>query len=52
MFMTAKMMVKTNRGIISEQCIRNGGVLTVSVIDKKMAWKSYHEKLLNSKILN
>ena len=47
-FKTAKRMIKINQGIISEHCIRSDDVvLTVSDEDKKIAWKSYHEKLLN-----
>ena len=41
-------MVKTNEDIICELCIKsNDGVLEVDDEDKKIAWKSYHEKLLN-----
>ena len=48
-FVIVKKMVKTNQGIIGEQCIRNDdGVLAVTYEDKKMAWKSYHEKLFNT----
>ena len=47
---TAKRTVKTNQHVINEQwCIRNvNGVLTVSDLDEKIAWKSYYEKLLNT----
>ena len=42
-------MVKTNQDIIGEQCVRNDlGVLAVSEEDKKVAWKSYYESLLNT----
>ena len=41
-------MVKTNQDIISDHCIRNDGVLPVDDEEKKRAWKSYHEKLLNT----
>ena len=42
-------MVKTNQDIIGKQCIRDdNGVLAVSDEDKKMTWKSYHEKLSNT----
>ena len=41
-------MVKTNPDIIFGQHIRNdNGVLEVNNEDKKIARKSYHEKLLN-----
>ena len=46
----AKRLVKTNQDIIGEQCIKNDdGVLTVSDEDKKIACKSYHVKLFNTK---
>ena len=49
MFKTVHRMVKTNQDIIGEKCIRNNdGVLAVSHEGKKIAWKSYHEKLLNT----
>ena len=42
-------MVKTNQDIIGEQCVRNDlGVLAVSEEDKKVAWESYYENLLNT----
>ena len=42
-------MVKDNRDIIGEQCIRNDdGVLAVSEEAKKVARKSYYENLLNT----
>ena len=48
-FRIAKTMVKDNRDIIGEQCIRNDdGVLAVTEEDKKVAWKSYYEGLLNT----
>ena len=44
----AKRMVKTNQDTVGEQCIRNDdGVMAVSQ-SKKIAWKKYHEKLLNA----
>ena len=46
-FKTAKRMVKTNEDI-GEQCIKkDNGILAVKNEDKKIAWKSYHKKLLN-----
>ena len=40
-------MVKTNEDI-GEQCIKkDNGILAVKNEDKKIAWKSYHKKLLN-----
>ena len=49
MFRIAKRMVKTNQVIIGEQYIRNDdGALAVSDENKKIAWKIYHEKLLNT----
>ena len=48
-FRIAKAMVKDNRDIIGEQCIRNdAGILAVSEEDKKIAWKSYYQRLLNT----
>ena len=42
-------MVKTNQDIIDVDCFRSyDGVLAVGDEDKKIAWKSYHEKLLNT----
>ena len=42
-------MVKTNQDIIDVDCFRSyDGMLAVSDEDKKIAWKSYHEKLLNT----
>ena len=47
-FETAKRMVKINHNIIGEQYIRNdNGIMAASHEDKKIAWKIYHEKLLN-----
>ena len=41
-------MVKTNQDIIDDQCIMNDdGVLVVSDEDKKIAWKSYRQRVLN-----
>ena len=52
MFKTAKRMVKTNQDIVGEQYKRNDdGVLAVSNKDKKIAWKGYYEKLLNTERL-
>ena len=50
---TAKRTVKINQHVINEQwCIRiDNGVLTVSDLDEKTAWKSYYEKLLNTEFL-
>ena len=48
-FMIANCMVKTGQGIIDEQSMGNyDGVSAVTYEDKKIAWKSYHEKLLNT----
>ena len=48
-FKIAKTIVKTNQDIIEEQCIRNdSGVIVVKVRDKKVAWQSYYEDLLNT----
>ena len=42
-------MVKTNHGIIGEQYIKNeDDIMAVSDEKKKLAWKSYHEKFLNT----
>ena len=50
-FKIAKRIVKTNQDITGEQCIRNdNGVLAVSDENKKIAWKSYHKKLLNTEL--
>ena len=48
-FKIPKRKFKSNQGISGEQCIRNGNesVLAVSVDNKKLAWKSDPEKLLN-----
>lgn len=44
----AKRMIKTNHNITGEQFTRNDdGLLDLSDEDKKIAWKSYYEKLLN-----
>ena len=50
---TAKRTVKINQHVINEQwCIRiDNGVLTVSDLDEKTAWKRYYEKLLNTEFL-
>ena len=48
MFKISRRMVKTNQDIITDHCIRNDGVLPVDDEEKKRAWKSYHEKLLNT----
>ena len=48
-FRIAKTMVKDNRDIIGEQCIRNDdGGLAINEEDKKIAWKNYYERLLNT----
>ena len=48
-FKIAKRIVKTNQYVIGEQFIRNDvGVLAVRSEDKKIAWKSYHKKLLST----
>ena len=48
-FRIAKTMVKDNRDIIGEQCIRNDdGDLAINEEDKKIAWKNYYERLLNT----
>ena len=45
-------MVKTNQDIIGEQNIRNNNCLLVVIDeDKKIAWKSNHEKLLNTEFI-
>ena len=45
-------MVKTNQDIIDVDCFRSyDGVLAVGDEDKKIAWKSYHEKLLNTEFV-
>ena len=44
-FKIAKRIVKTNQDIISGPCIGNGDdVPAVSCEDKKISWRSYHEK--------
>ena len=50
---TAKRTVKINQHVINEQwCIRiDNGVLTVSDLYEKTAWKRYYEKLLNTEFL-
>ena len=46
LFKTTKRMVKTNQNVICELYVKNDdGVLEVNNEDKKIAWKSYHEKL-------
>ena len=42
-------MFKTSQDNIGKQSISNDGVLAVIDEDKEIAWKSYHEKLLNTK---
>ena len=39
-------MVKIDQEIIGEQCIRTGD----SVVDNNIAWKNYHEQILNTEI--
>ena len=47
-FRIAKIIAKTYSDIIGEECIRNDdGVLAVSDEDKKIDWRSYHERILN-----
>ena len=48
MFKNAKRMAKISQHIIGERYIRNDGIMAVSDEDKKTAWNSYHEKLLNA----
>ena len=42
-----KNMVKTNKDITGEQCILkdDDGVLVISGVNNKKAWKNYHEKI-------
>ena len=48
-FLTAKRIVRTNQDIISEQCRKHdNSVLAVRGEDKKISWKSYHGKILNT----
>ena len=48
-FKIAKRMIRTNQDIIGEQWIRNdSGALAVGDEDKKIAWRNYHEDLLNT----
>ena len=48
-FKIVKRMVKTNQDIIREKCIRNDdGMYVVNDEDKKIVYKSFHEKLLNT----
>ena len=47
-FKIAKEIVKTNQYMISEWAIKNDVVLSVSDGDKKIAWKGYDGKLLNT----
>ena len=48
-FKIVKRMVKTNQDIIREKCIRNDdGMYVVNDEDKKVVYKSFHEKLLNT----
>ena len=45
-------MVETNQNIIGEMYIRNDdSKLTLNDGDKKITWKSYHKKLLNSEYI-
>ena len=44
----AKGLLKINQDIVSDQDIIDDGVLAVSDEDKKIAWRSYHKKLLNT----
>ena len=44
-------VVKTDKDIIGEQCIKNvNGMLKISDEDKKITLKSYHEKLLHTEL--
>ena len=48
-FKIAKQMKKTNQDIVGEKCIRkDDGDLAITEKDKKDAWKSYYENLLNT----
>ena len=52
-FKISKRMVNTNQGIIREQYMRsNNGALAVKDENKKIAWKNYHSKLLNTRSLH
>ena len=49
LFKVAKRMVKYNEGITGEQFIVNDdSVLTGTQEDSKIAWKSYHKRILNT----
>ena len=48
-FKIAKQMKKTNQDVVGEKCIRNDeGNLASTEEEKKLAWKSHCEKLLNT----
>ena len=48
-FKIAKAMVKTNQDIVGEQCVKNDeGKLAVTNDDKKQAWQSHYQRLLNT----
>ena len=48
-FKIAKQMKKTNQDVVGEKCIRNDeGNLASTEEEKKLAWKSHYEKLLNT----
>ena len=50
-FKIAKGMVKTNPDILGELCVRkDDGITAVIDEDQKIAWKCYHEKLLNTEV--
>ena len=51
-FKAAKRMFKTNTDITGEQVVRKGdSVLALSDEDKNMAWRSHHEKPLNTEFV-
>ena len=50
-FKIAKQMKKTNQDVIGEKCIHNDeGNLASTEEEKKLAWKSHYEKLLNTEL--
>ena len=51
-FKIAKQMKKTNQDVVGEKCICNDeGNLASTVEEKKLAWKSHYEKLLNTEFV-
>ena len=46
-FKIAKRMFKTNKDITGKEVVRKGDVLVFSDEDKKIVWKSHHEKHLS-----